>query len=262
MSMALLEEALVPIYFFHRYQVEAASKVVGGLNYRYALRGDGQPVTEMISPAQQQKVLDALLNTISPQSLKLPETLIKNIPPHPIGYQRTREVIRTRTDLTFDPFVYAESAADMTFSLLFHPARATRLVQYNALNNQQPSLESVIDKVFNATYKAPTKAGYDGLLQMTVNHAVLNNLIKLTVNTNPSPQARAVASLKIDQLKNWLTEKAKTMSTENWKAHYAYELSMINSFRDNPEKYEAENLLPAPPGQPIGQEDEFCNWNN
>src|SRR5690606_38679794 len=57
--MALLEEALVAIYFFHRYQAEASSKIIGGLNYRYALRGDGQPVTEMVSSAQQQKALDA-----------------------------------------------------------------------------------------------------------------------------------------------------------------------------------------------------------
>ena len=57
--MALLEEALVPIYFFHRDQAEATSKIIGGLNYRYALRGDAQPVTELISTAQQQKALDA-----------------------------------------------------------------------------------------------------------------------------------------------------------------------------------------------------------
>ena len=261
MPMALLEEALVPIYFFHRYQAEAASKIVGGLNYRYALRGDGQPVTEMVSPAQQQKALDALLNTLSPQALTLPAELIKNIPPRPIGYQRSREVMRTRTDLTFDPLAYAESASDMVFSLLLHPARATRLVQYHALNNQQPSLESVIDKTINATYKAASKTGYEGLLQMTVNHALLNNLIKLSINPNASAQARAIASLKIDQLKMWLNEKAKATSAESWKAHYAYELGLINSFRENPEKYEAENLLPAPPGAPIGTNDEFCSYN-
>ncbi len=259
--VALLEEALVPIYFFHRYQAEAASKIIGGLNYRYVLRGDGQPVTEMISAQQQQKALDALLNTVSPQALALPAELIKNIPPHPIGYQRTREVMRTRTDLTFDPLAYAESASDLVFALVFHPARATRLVQHHALNNQQPSLESVIDKVVNATFKRPNQSGYDGLIQMTVNHAVLNNLVKLNRNNQASAQARAVAALKIDQLKTWLNEKVRTTNAENWKAHYAYMLNLINVFRDNPEKFEAENLLAPPPGQPIGME-EHCTWNN
>lgn len=260
--MALLEEALVPIYFFHRYQAEATSKSIGGLNYRYALRGDGQPVTEMVSPAQQQKALDALLSTVSPQALSLPAELIAIIPPHPIGYQRTREVIRTRTDLTFDPLAYAESASDMVFGLIFHPARATRLVQHHALNSQQPSLESVIDKVVNTTFKSSNKSGYEGLLQMTVNHSVLNNLIKLNRNQNASAQARAIASLKIDQLKTWLTEKAKTTSNESWKAHYNYALNMIQAFRDNPEKYEAENLLSPPPGQPIGTDELFCTGDS
>lgn len=260
--LAMQEEALVPIYFFHRYQTEAASKIIGGLNYRYALRGDGQPVTEMIAPAQQLKALDALLNTVKSQSLAFPGELIKNIPPHPIGYPRTRELIRTRTDLTFDPLAYAESASDMVFSLLFHPARATRLIQHNALDSKQPSLESVIDKVFNATYKYTGKNGYEGLLQMTANHAALNNLIRLSTNANGSAQARAIAALKIDQLRTWLTQKVNSTSAESWKAHYAFELNRINLLRDNPEKFEADNLLSPPPGQPIGQDDEYCYWQN
>jgi hypothetical protein len=148
------------------------------------------------------------------------------------------------------------------FRLLFHPARATRLVQHHALNAQQPSLESVIDKVVNATIKSQGKSGYDGLLQMTVNHTVVNNLIKLNRNNTASAQARAIASLKIDQLKTWLTEKVRTTTQENWRAHYAYVVTMIHTFRENPEKYEAENLLAPPPGQPIGMEEEHCTGHS
>ena len=31
MPMAMLEDALVPVYFYHRYQIEAATKLVGGM---------------------------------------------------------------------------------------------------------------------------------------------------------------------------------------------------------------------------------------
>ena len=48
MPMAMLEEVLVPVYFYHRYQVEAVTKVVGGMNYTYALRGDGQMITKSL----------------------------------------------------------------------------------------------------------------------------------------------------------------------------------------------------------------------
>ncbi len=42
LPLARLEEVLATVYFHHRYQLEAAVKVVGGMDYRHALRGDGQ----------------------------------------------------------------------------------------------------------------------------------------------------------------------------------------------------------------------------
>lgn len=257
---AMLEEALVPMYFFHRYQAEATSKVIGGLNYRYALRGDGQPVTELISSAQQTKALQALMNTLTPEALALPESVIKIIPPRPIGYQRNREVIKTRTDLVFDPIAAAESASDMVFGLILNSARATRLVQQHAIQAQQPSLESVVDYMINSTFKSPTKEGYEGQLQLTVNHSLLTNLMELALNENASPQTRAIASLKIEQLGKWLSGKVNTPVSESWKAHYTYELMLINSFKDDPKEFKSESLLPPPPGQPIGQEEDFCGW--
>ena len=38
-SMAQLQDVLVPVYLYHRYQTEAVIKTIGGLNYTYALRG-------------------------------------------------------------------------------------------------------------------------------------------------------------------------------------------------------------------------------
>ncbi|HEY3429136.1 MAG TPA: zinc-dependent metalloprotease [Cyclobacteriaceae bacterium] len=259
-SYAMLEEALVPMYFFHRYQSEAASKIIGGLNYRYALRGDGQPVTELVSSAQQMKALQALMSTVTPEALALPQAVIKIIPPRPIGYPRSREVIKTRTDLAFDPMAAAESASDMTFGLILNSARATRVVQQNAMNAQQPSLETIIDNMLNNTFKSASKPGYEGQLQMTVNHTLLNNMMKLAVNSDASAQTRAIASLKIDQLRQWLVSKTNSTANESWKAHYAFELKLIHGYQENPREYKSENSLPPPPGQPIGQDDEFCSW--
>lgn len=261
--MALLEEVLVPMYFFYRYQSDAAAKLIGGQNYRYALRGDGQFSTESIPAAQQLKALDAMLAVTEPKALKLPENLIRMIPPHPMGYYRSREVIRTRTDLVFDPMALAESASDMIFSSVLNPARATRLVQQHALDSKQPSLERVIDKMIADKIKSSILTGYEGQLQMIANHSLLNNLIKLTLNYDASAQARAIALLKVDQINYWLTEKQKTVLPEEWRAHYAFEIMLINQFKDDPKKFEAENPLQPPPGQPIGQEEEnFCSYRN
>ncbi len=253
--LALLEEALVPMYFFHRYQAEATAKAIGGLNYRYALRGDGQPVTEMISPQTQIKAIEALLKTVDAGVLALPESLVRLIPPRPLGYTRHREIIKIRTGLTFDPLSAAESAAGMSFGLLLHPARAARLVEYHARDPRLPSLENVMDKAIAFTFKANVKPGYEGAVQMTVNNVLLENMFSLSTHNDASVLVKSIAWLEIEKLKTWLSAKVKTTVDEDWKAHYSYALQQIASLAENSEKYKAEKLLEAPPGQPIGSDD-------
>lgn len=259
--MAMLEEVLVPMYFFHRYQTEAASKIIGGLNYRYALRGDGQPVTEMIPPQDQIKAIEAVLKTVDPSVLALPESIVKLIPPRPLGFSRHREVIKIRTGLTFDPLAAAESAANITFTLLFHPARAQRLVEYHSRDARLPSLEAVVDKAIGYTFKATAKTGYEGAVQITVNNALLTNLFSLAASDEASTQVKAIAHLEIDKLKSWLTTKLKSTSDEDWKAHYSYALTLMNQFEENPSDFKIESLLESPPGQPIGDFGlEYCGY--
>jgi hypothetical protein len=90
--MATIEEVLVPLYFYHRYQVEAAVKVIGGQWYSLALRGDGQTPVRAVSPADQRKALESVLATIRPEFLALPRPLLAIIPPRPAGYETTREL--------------------------------------------------------------------------------------------------------------------------------------------------------------------------
>jgi hypothetical protein len=255
--MALLEEAFVPVYFFHRYQVEAVTKIIGGMTYSYALRGDNQPITGFLSPDMQSKALDAIIATVTPSVLALPENLIRSIPPRPIGYSRHRELIKTRTDLAFDPLSVVESSADMTFGLLLHPARATRLIEHNTRDNKQPSLESVIDRVSSATLKAAIKPGFEGSVQMTVNYVWITNLTQLALSKNASAQARAVAFQKLDQLKTWLVTKSGTTTDESWKAHYNYLVIQIKKLQEDPDDFKEDNFLPAPPGMPIGELDRY-----
>jgi hypothetical protein len=84
--MAKLEDALVPIYLYHRYQIEATVKLIGGLNYSYNLRGGPQSGPEPVVDSTQRAALNAMLQTISPDALKLPEKITELIPPRPLGY--------------------------------------------------------------------------------------------------------------------------------------------------------------------------------
>lgn len=254
--MATLEEVLVPLYFFHRYQTEAAAKVLGGLNYRYALRGDGQPIAQLLTPQQELKAMESLLKTVQPITLALPESLLKQIPPRPLGYSRHRELMKGKTDLTFDPLSAAETAADMTFSLILHPARANRLFEHHSRDARLPSLESVIDKLISATFKAPVRSGYEGAIQMSVNYALFSNLARLALHKDASVATRAIVHLKFDQLKAWFS--TRTTTDEEWKAYYAYLTRLAIKFQEDPDEYKQENLLSPPPGQPIGMTEDLC----
>ena len=257
--MATLEEVFVPMYFFHRYQTEATAKVIGGLNYRYALRGDGQPVAELLTPQQELNALEALLKTVQPSALMLPENLLRIIPPRPLGYVRHRELIKVRTELTFDPLAAAETAADLTFSLILHPARANRLFEHHSRDARLPSLESVIDKMTSATIKQTSKPGYEGAVQMAIDHALFTNLTKLALNKDAAAPTRAITMMKLEQLKAWLSSKASVTPDEEWKAFYNYLSGQIMKLQSSPEEFKQESLLVAPPGQPIGDYDlDFC----
>ena len=252
---ATLEEVLVPLYLCHRYQVEAASKVLGGLYYTYALRGDGQVPTAMVPGSEQRRALDALLGTIVPSALALPESILKLIAPHPAGYDRSRELFMSRTGLTFDPLSPAEVAANQTVSFILNPQRATRLVQNHSLDASLPDLAEVIDKLVARSWKAKRGDGYTGEIQRTVDDVVLYNLLTLASTESTSDQVRAETLLKISDLKGWLTAEMKMVKDEALRAHYFLALSEIEQFLKDPKKISLPRPAEAPPGQPIGDRD-------
>jgi len=251
--MATLEEVLVPMYLLHRFQAEAASKMLGGLYYTFALKNDGQTVTKFVPPAGQWKAFNALMGTISPDALALPEKLIEKIPPRPIGYPRTRETFKSHTGLTFDPMAAAESAAAATLSFMLQPERAARLVQYQSRDNTQPGLLPVLNKLVAQTWKAPQPAGYKGELQGLVNNLALRQILTLAATTSAPESVRGIALLQIDDLKKWMKTAIAT-ATDSRKANLLFGLLQINEFEKNPDKFQPAPVLKMPDGSPIGMD--------
>ena len=250
--MAEMEETLAPLYLLHRYQTEATAKLIGGLNYRYAVRGDGGMVTEMIPAAKQRQALAEVLKTLEASTLTLPDSLLQWLPPVPPGYPRTRESFGGFTGVTFDPEGAVEAAAGLTVSLLFDPARASRLVEYHARDAKLPGLEEVIGQTLTATWKAPRQTGLAGLTQRTVEDLVLRGMLGLAANPKATPEARATALEETMRLRRWLANERLT--GEEATAHRDAAVSQIEDFVQNPAKYAPAPVLPTPPGQPIGSD--------
>ncbi len=258
--MATLEEVLVPMYLMHRYQVEAASKMLGGLYYTFALKNDGQTITRFVPPAEQWKAFNALMGTITPDALALPEKLIEKIPPRPIGYPRTRETFKSRTGLTFDPLSAAESAASNTLEFMLQPQRAARLVEYHSRDNTQPGLEAILSKLVAQTWKSPQQTGYKGEVQRLVNNLTLKQLLTLAANTRAPESVRGIALVQIDELKKWMNKTALTAGNEQ-RANLLFGLSQIGQFEKTPDKFQPAETLAMPDGSPIGMDDFGCGMD-
>jgi hypothetical protein len=245
-----IEDVLVPIYFLHRFQIEGAAKVVGGLNFTYALRGDGQMVTEFLDPKFQMEALDGLIGTLQPDALTLREELLQLIPPRASGRGRTRESFNSRTSVTFDGVSLAETAANLTCRMIFHPARATRLVEYNARNTKQPGLEKVLNEIIKETILQSAPAGLEGEIKRNVDFVILDHLMSLTINKNTSPAAQSIAMAQVNSLSIKLSRNRGKSSRD--KAHFNMLQHRIKTFLDKPEEFEPIKVPKAPPGSPIG----------
>jgi hypothetical protein len=246
--LAQLEDTLVPLYLFTRYQTEAAIKEIGGLDYRYSLRGDGQSLPEIVSPDDQRKALAAVLKTLSPDFLTLPAPLLKLLPPRPPGLERTRESFASHTGLTFDPVAAAESSADLTLQVLFNAQRASRLVEYHARNPQEPSLADVIQATLMASRNEHPAADLNHTVEVAVRARILEWLLALAVNPQASTEARAITLNRIVAVR-----KADADAPE---PYIQAEAARIDEFLRDPAKFVPAKPIEAPPGMPIGTDDE------
>lgn len=239
--LAKLDEVLAPLYFLHRYQLEAASKSIGGNEYSYALRGDGQRATQIVAAAEQRRALNQVLTTIDPAFLTLPDRILNLIPPRPPAYPRTRETFPNQSGLTFDPVAGAQAAAELTIGLLLNPQRAARLIEYHARDAANPGLEEVIESLMTAASRGANKTGLQQEVGGMVRTVALQKLIELAVNPNASLSVRAVAAAEIRKQKKFFSDP--------------YSASIIARFEEDPKELDLTKPIEPPPGQPIGSDD-------
>lgn len=254
MPLATLEEVLVPLYLYHRYQAEAATKMIGGQAYSYALRGDGQTPVRPVPAADQLRALQAVLGTLSPDELALPKTVLDRIPPRPFTWEPHRELFPRYTGPTFDALSPAASAAGMTFGLLLDPQRAARLVEQHALDPALPGLTTVLERTTAAVFNAPPGDAYHRALTQTVQRAWVDQLIELAADA-PMPGVRAEAAEHLRILRQTASSRGTGDAAD--RAHYRLLEADIGRFLDRPWEAAKDRREPPapPPGSPIGDED-------
>jgi hypothetical protein len=247
MPLALLEDVLVPVYLFHRYQLEAATKIVGGMYYTYATRGDGQIITSAVTKNDQLKALNAILECLDPKALVVPDAVVNMIPPRPSGYEFTRELFRKRTGFAFDALAPAETAADLPLSFLFNSERLVRMLQYETANNGL-GISAMINVILQKTWKSPRRTGIEKLIQFQTEQIVLTYLLASGIDNNSSFQVKAVIQKALKDLKTYIETQKKLSKDESYLAHLDYALERMKA----PEKAVPTLHRTIPPGAPIG----------
>jgi hypothetical protein len=244
--LAKLEDMLVPLYNYHRYQYEAVTKLIGGINYNYSVRGDEDQIKPTILPnTVQQKALNAAVSCLSASTLAIPERILGLIPPRPPMYYNVGELFDKRTGMSFDALAAAEALADFELGFLFNVERANRLVQNKARANTI-GWDQVLDAILEKTWYTKTLPGLEGSIQLQTQQLTLTWLLGVSQSPDANYEVRTICNDRLQQLKSKLETLVKTDSAH--KAQYAYALERIKNPKDI--------VLPKPtmmaPGAPIG----------
>jgi hypothetical protein len=203
--LAVLNRRFAHVYLHHRYALAGATKYVGGMDFGYALAGEATTPTRVLPAARQRQALQAVLSTLQPAELRVPERVVALIPPVPFGYDGDLTLIPSPAGTAFDPVNLAHSFAQEVVDALLHPQRANRLAVQAARDAQQLSLNEVLTALVNATWATPEPARTaanptDPALRRVAQRAVLDGILDLAGARQATPGVRTMAEHHLQQL--------------------------------------------------------------
>ncbi len=245
-----LRRKFVPIWLFHRYSIDATGKLVGGVNYEYAVVGDGRDTPRPVPAADQMAAMDALIATLSPRELTVPAALsmlLSSGTSARTDAEAAPEVLRGAGSAVFDPLVAAQVGAQMTLDSLLAPARLTRLHIQHGYDAAQPGVATLLDKL------SPVIAAHGDAVSRRIAQTAL--LAIASARRDPDTPADVAALLD-----GYLKDTAKGFArARSGSEDGLWQVSMAALLGD-PERLETEigklsrPRPPIPAGMPIGGE--------
>jgi hypothetical protein len=248
--VANLRRKLVPVWLVHRYQVDAAAKLVGGVDYSYSTLGDGREASPAVPATAQRAAIDALLATLAPDALRMPAKLVPLLSAASMGsYDRQYdiEVFTNAGGPVFDPLVAADVAASLTLDALLSPARLNRVMQQHARDAALPGLDELLGKLAAATI--------DGARDDVGQRIAWRTALTLARARRDAAGIPGVAGALDDRL--------TAISDGLAKKSDAWSRGLAKTIRDKPAIEALADLprtkLKVPPGMPIGDAAEYMD---
>jgi hypothetical protein len=240
-----LERRLVPLFYSHRYQLDALVKQISGINYHYAVKAADNakssiPQVTFVDGKSQNKALELLVDSASASYLSMDERILALIPPKAYGSSRTRESMPTRMGIAFDPITAAESVSGYTLNILLQSERLNRLSLQHSLDSSVPSVTEVVSKVFDTIIKNNSKDVLEQRLKQVALSVFFDTLSddELAADVKLSLQAQLLA------YQQWLKKNDRKLANavinkhiEHYWEHGTWPMSVA--------------IKPMPPGSPI-----------
>ena len=245
-TLSELEDLFVLLYFYHRYQTEAAVKLIGGLETTASVQIKNSKVVMPVARTNQKRALDQVLRTLTPEVLLIPGEKLKLFPPRP-AFERGRESFKPRTAPAFDPLTAASTAADFTLQGLLNAQRINRLISQKIMDSEAIDLTYVLNSLTRETLYREVKGEAENQIQISVNEVVLNRMMQSANDPKVHIQARAETRMAIWKYQDYLKEKGRPTAIQQ------EHIRIIERYFRNPEHIPVLKVPKMPDGSPIGQ---------
>lgn len=240
-----LEDRFVPMYLLHRYQVEAVVKLIGGIDYDYAVKGPVAYRVEAVDATTQRNALMGYLNALKPEALAVPENLRTLLPPRSFSNPRTRENFLSQAGVSFDYLGIANSLSDALLGMLLHPDRANRLVTQYGFDTNQLSLKETLEVLINQHFKLKPRDVHHAQLNAVVKSVLLKHMMYLGQQPGANPVVKAVVHEQLVALDRWLAGQEGKDFSDVYRAE-------IDLYFEEPDDFTPPVPQRLPDGSPIG----------
>lgn len=237
-----LEKIFVPVYYMHRYQTEAVSKLLGGLEYHYAVKGFGkiEPLRP-VEKAKQDQALSSLLDLLTEKNLAIPTHIKDLLYPTAFGYDRTRESFSTSASPGFDLFKVYESASGQIIELLLQPERLTRISNEGKLSSYFKTISATL--LTNIT---------KDVIRQSANISFITRLLSMSIHEGISHHVKAEIGSVLKSHQFLMKNLQKNKLNSIGETYLTYAAKIIEMKPDEIIQIKFQVPTALPPGAPIG----------
>ena len=239
-----IEDILVPIYMLHRYQIEAAAKAIGGVDYLYFVKNNNNDKVKFVDSKLQRKSLESLLSVLKPKNLVLPNNLFDILSPRSFRNPRTRENFVSNTGVAFDYINTSSSLINHTLTFLLNPERINRINQQNIFGDNILTLENYLAEISKSIFDNKKLNTYEESVNKNTSSLYLDHLFMAFNNSRTNDLSKSIILASIMDTMNNLSTNPNNYNR--------FLINKIDGFLNNPDQYKPIEKTKIPDGSPIG----------